>query len=45
MRRLSDYIVGTLLVLPILLVGAAVLMRDLWRMNRVRWTRRRFTKP
>ena len=41
MKRLGDYILGTLLVAPILAVGLAVLVRDLWLARRVRWVRRR----
>lgn len=41
MKRLSDILMGTLLVAPILLVGLGVMLRDLWRMKRTRWTRRR----
>lgn len=41
MKRLGDYILGTLLVAPILAVGLAVIVRDLWLMRQVRWTRGR----
>lgn len=41
MRRLADLAVGAVLLLPILAVGLLVLVRDLWRMRRVRWTKSR----
>ncbi len=39
MKRLGAAFIGAVLFLPLLAIGLAVLLRDLWRMRRVRWTR------
>jgi hypothetical protein len=38
-KRLGQALIGAALFLPLLAIGLAVLVRDLWRMRRVRWTR------
>jgi hypothetical protein len=39
MKLLGHVLIGAVLILPLVAIGAAVLVRDLWRMRRVRWTR------
>lgn len=41
MKWLGSILVCAVLLLPLLAVGGAVLVRDLWLMQRVRWVRRR----
>jgi hypothetical protein len=38
-KQLGHALIGAVLFLPLLAIGAAALLRDLWRMRRVRWTR------
>jgi hypothetical protein len=38
-RHLIHALIGLVLFLPLTAIGLAVLLRDLWRMRRVRWTR------
>lgn len=39
MKQLGHALIGAVLFLPLLAIGLAVPLRDLWRMRRVRWTR------
>ena len=41
MKWLGRRLIEAVLLLPLLTIGLAVLARDLWRMRRVRWVRRR----